>query len=320
MGSYIVNLRPNYLVETIIDVAQYDTEMREISLALYYGKEVYPIPAGSILTVRGTKKDNTVFELPVTYEGNTAVWELTNQITVFSGIVPCQLRITNHGALIGTAQFKLNVQGSAFDATNAVLSESQLPLLETAEQAAATAEQAKNEAVQAAETATEALEHFTITVTQIEGGARVTAHDMSGETTAVVYNGADGAAGPQGPKGDTGETGATGPQGPQGEQGIQGIQGPKGDTGATGETGATGPQGPKGDTGETGPQGPKGDTGATGATGPQGPQGPKGDTGATGATGPQGPAGDDYVLTAADKTEIANTVYAMLTDANGQSF
>lgn len=291
--AYIVNLRPNYSVETIIDVAQYDTELREISLALYYGNDVYPIPAGSILTVRGTKKDNTVFEIPVTYDGNIATWELTNQITVYPGIVPCQLRVTNHGALIGTAQFKLNIQGSAFDAEHAVLSESQLPLLETAEQAAATAEQAKNEAIQAAETATEALEHFTITVTQIEGGARVTAHDMTGETTAVVYNGADGAAGPQGPKGDTGETGATGPQGPQGEQGIQGIQGPKGDTG------------------ETGPQG---------ATGPQGPQGPKGDTGATGATGPQGPAGDDYVLTAADKTEIANAVYALLTDANGQSF
>ena len=153
-NSYIVNLRPNYSVETIIDVAQYDTELREISLALYYGKEIYPIPAGSILTVRGTKKDNTVFEISVTYEGNVATWELTNQITVYPGIVPCQLRVTNHGALIGSAEFKLNIQGSAFDAENAVLSESQLPLLETAEQHAAVASQAATDAQTAASTAT----------------------------------------------------------------------------------------------------------------------------------------------------------------------
>lgn len=85
----------------------------------------------------------------------------------------------------------------------------------------------------------------------------------------------------------------TGPPGPQGE---------KGETGPKGDTGATGPQGP---------QGIQGETGATGPEGPQGPKGDKGDTGTTGATGPQGPqgpAGDNYVLTASDKTEIAEQV------------
>ena len=101
------------------------------------------------------------------------------------------------------------------------------------------------------------------------------------------------------------------------EADITGIRGPKGDKGDKGDTGATGPQGPKGDkgdTGATGPQGPKGDkgdTGETGATGPQGvpgPQGPKGDTGNTGPAGPKGDPGDDYVLTPADKAEIAGMV------------
>ena len=123
--------------------------------------------------------------------------------------------------------------------------------------------------------------------------------------------GATGATGPQGPKGDKGDkgdTGATGPKGDKGDTGATGPQGPKGDkgdkgdTGATGATGPTGPQGPKGETGDTGPTGPQG---ATGATGPTGPQGPTGATGATGATGPQGPQGDDYVLTSADKEDIA---------------
>jgi hypothetical protein len=72
--------------------------------------------------------------------------------------------------------------------------------------------------------------------------------------------------------------------GPEGPQGPQGIQGP------------TGPQGPKGDIGPKGETGPKGDTGSQG---PIGPEGPKGET---------GEPGKDYVLTAADKQEIAGMV------------
>lgn len=100
----------------------------------------------------------------------------------------------------------------------------------------------------------------------------------------------------QGPQGIQGIQGQRGDKGDKGDKGDTGSQGPKGDTGATG---ATGPAGPKGDKGDTGAQGPQGETGATGAAGPQGP---KGDTG---ATGPKGDPGDDYVLTADDKAEIA---------------
>lgn len=97
--------------------------------------------------------------------------------------------------------------------------------------------------------------------------------------------------GPKGDKCDKGDTGDTGERGPQGIQGEQGIQGPKGD---------------KGDKGDTGSQGPKGDTGATGATGPAGPKGDKGEQ------GPKGDPGDDYILTAADKAEIAQQAEELL--------
>lgn len=40
----------------------------------------------------------------------------------------------------------------------------------------------------------------------------------------------------------------------------------------------------------------------------------------TGATGPLGPAGADYILTNADKTEIANTVYGMIESAEGSDY
>ena len=88
---------------------------------------------------------------------------------------------------------------------------------------------------------------------------------------------------------------------------IVGPQGVKGDTGA---------QGPKGDKGDTGPQGPKGDTGAKGDTGDaftyndftaeqlEALRGPQGEQGI------QGEPGADYVLTDADKQEIATIVLA----------
>ena len=92
---------------------------------------------------------------------------------------------------------------------------------------------------------------------------------------------------------------STGPMGPAGPQGPKGDKGDRGEPGPRGLTGATGPKGDKGERGETG---------ATGAVGPQGPAGPKGDKGDTGATGPAGANGKDYVLTEADKQEIAGMV------------
>ena len=68
------------------------------------------------------------------------------------------------------------------------------------------------------------------------------------------------------------------------------VKGPKGDTGPQGETGPQGPQGVQGPAGADGINGTDGAPGAQGPTGPQGPQGPK---------------GDSYVLTSADKQEIA---------------
>lgn len=70
---------------------------------------------------------------------------------------------------------------------------------------------------------------------------------------------------------------------------------------------ATGPQGPVGPQGATGPQGPTGSKGDTGAQGPQGEQGER---------GPQGPKGDAYILTGADKEDIAAMVLALIPDGN----
>ena len=116
---------------------------------------------------------------------------------------------------------------------------------------------------------------------------------------------------PAGAKGDQGERGL---QGERGEQGPKGDKGEKGEKGDTGEQGERGLQGEKGDTGSQGLPGAKGDKGDTGA------KGDKGDKGDTGDTGPQGPAGQDYVLTTADKQEIAGLVIADLPTWTGGNY
>ena len=61
-------------------------------------------------------------------------------------------------------------------------------------------------------------------------------------------------------------------------------------------------QGPAGPEGKPGPQGERGPVGPEGKPGPQGERGPVGEKGDPGAPG------EDYVLTEADKQEIANLV------------
>ena len=115
----------------------------------------------------------------------------------------------------------------------------------------------------------------------------------------------------KGEKGDKGEPGIQGPEGPQGKQGPEGPQGKQGPEGPQGKQG---PAGPKGDIGPQGNQGP---------TGLQGIQGPKGQDGLTPYikdgnwwignedTGIKA-AGDNYVLTDADKTEIAKQAAGLI--------
>lgn len=98
-----------------------------------------------------------------------------------------------------------------------------------------------------------------------------------------------------------------------------------------------GPQGPQGETGPAGPPGPTGQTGIAGADGVSPSVTVTGITGGhnvtiTDATGPhsfdvmdgakgdKGDPGDDYVLTAADKAEIADLVLDELPTWTGGAY
>ena len=165
-----------------------------------------------------------------------------------------------------------------------------------------------------------------------------------GDTGEQGPQGEKGDTGPQGPQGIQGEQGIKGEIGPQGPAGADGLQGEQGPAGPMGPEGPQGIQGEKGDTGASGQDGADGfspeisvytsgtshlirittktgtqevtiEDGAKGDKGDTGEQGPQGIQGAQGIQGPAGADGSDYVLTEDDKTEIANTVYSMFTNA-----
>lgn len=151
-------------------------------------------------------------------------------------------------------------------------------------------------------------------------------HEWNGTVLTVTSASGTSSADLKGEKGDKGDMGAQGEKGDPGEKGEQGIQGIQGEPGADG---AKGDKGDKGDPGATGADGTSvtvasvsesaEDGGSNVVTfsdgktitiknGSKGSAGAPGIQGATGATGPAGVDGDDYVLTASDKAEIAEMV------------
>lgn len=134
----------------------------------------------------------------------------------------------------------------------------------------------------------------------------VTEEDMAAALETIELT-----PGPQGPIGETGPAGKDGRDGYTPVKGVDyfdGAPGKDGKDGTNGKDGKDGTNGKDGYTpikgvdyfdGEPGPEGKPGEPGMTGETGPAGPQGPE---------GPAGKDGKDYVLTDADKQEIAGMV------------
>lgn len=141
--TYNLNLIPEK-VPIIVNCSQYDADSRNIEMNIYNGVVPFTIPNGTAVTVRGTKNDNTGFEYPCTFSESVVSFGIQDQMTVFPGKVPCEIRFTNNG-ILGTCNFILNVEPTTLD-SDITISETDLPLLEEAEQNAARAEAAADRA------------------------------------------------------------------------------------------------------------------------------------------------------------------------------
>lgn len=134
---YNLKLTPSQFGQNsiVVNCSQYDSLFRVIQFNLYNGNAVYSIPEGSVVTIRGTKKDNTGFEYECDYSNNVVTFPIQQQITIFPGKVPAELRITSNGEIIGSWNFLFLVEESPLS-DETTISETQLPLLEQAIEAA----------------------------------------------------------------------------------------------------------------------------------------------------------------------------------------
>ena len=176
---YNLKLTPSQFGQNsiVVNCSQYDSLFRIIQFNLFNGNAVYSIPEGSVVTIRGTKKDNTGFEYECDFYNNVVTFPLQQQITIFPGKVPAELRIVNDGEIIGSWNFLFLVEESPLS-DETIISETDLPLLQSALQAAAEAENYKNLAQQSADNASESEQNAS------ESEANALTYSQNAQTSA----------------------------------------------------------------------------------------------------------------------------------------
>ena len=146
---YDLDLIPN-TVPLVVKASQYDKTSRLLIFNIYKQGELFTIPSGATVTIRGTKKDMTGFEYSCSYADSTVTAVLEEQMTIFSGKYPVELRIAQGSSILGTANFIMEIEESPLK-DDTVISETQLPLLEEALEASVQAQQSALEAQQSAQ-------------------------------------------------------------------------------------------------------------------------------------------------------------------------
>lgn len=193
--SINLNLIPGG-IPPIVHVSQYDVG-RPLSFVLYDGLSAATIESGTTIKIRGTKADGHGVEYACTYSGNVVSASTTQQMTAAPGSMTCELRLTKNNAVIGTANFILEVEESALrDGTD--LSGSELPFLEDlgrtyAAQSAASATAAATSANNAANSATAAANSAATAETRVNSAvsnARTMLNNAVADATASATSSA----------------------------------------------------------------------------------------------------------------------------------
>lgn len=127
--SFNLDLIPNG-ISPIVYVSQYD-EGQTWEFNIVKENQQYTIPAGSSVTVQGTKKDDTGFQYGCTYEGSKVYVTETQQMTIYAGDVKAEIVIVNGDNRIATLNFIIRIERAPLN-ENTTISETDLPLIEEA--------------------------------------------------------------------------------------------------------------------------------------------------------------------------------------------
>lgn len=177
--SINLNLIPGGVLPRF-NVSQYDKGSRVLQFNLFSGSFPFEVPDGSTVTIQGTKKDMTGFQYPCTYQGSLVVSDLYDQMTVLAGEVTTELVITDTNLnILGTCNFIIDVEQAALS-KDIPISETELPLLQEAIQAA-------NEAKASAEAAEDDAKDAEAWANGTRGGVPVEPSDPTYQKNAKYY-------------------------------------------------------------------------------------------------------------------------------------
>lgn len=119
---YSINLTPTAGNQTVVNCSQYDNGSRTIEFTLYDGGNQFNLEETDVITVRGTKKDNTGFEYSCTNNISSVSFEIEEQMTLFAGRIPCELRIVRGTETLGSMNFILSVEASPLEEDTVICS------------------------------------------------------------------------------------------------------------------------------------------------------------------------------------------------------
>lgn len=127
--EFNLDLIPNG-ISPIVHVSQYD-EGQTWAFNIVKENQLFEIPAGSSITVQGTKKDDTGFQYACTYSGSKVYVTETQQMTIYAGDIQAELVIVNGDDRIATLNFIIRIERAPLNETTKI-SETDLPLIEEA--------------------------------------------------------------------------------------------------------------------------------------------------------------------------------------------
>lgn len=112
--SFDLELKPGG-IPPIIHASQGDIG-RMFKANIYWdGSAATSYISGATVNLRGRKPDKTVFDYSATLAGSMVTFETTEQMTIISGPVECELVFSNDGDVIASANFVLIVEESPYD-------------------------------------------------------------------------------------------------------------------------------------------------------------------------------------------------------------
>lgn len=150
MAEYRINMTPTYKVEQLA-ISQNDIG-RVISIYLVGAdKEAFIIPTGAAVQLLGTKPSGLGFTVNGTWSGSTVEFEVTAEMSDEAGHIPCEVKITSSGSVIGSSNADLYVEmnphpSDVTDGTAEHVIDTITALVNRAEAAADDAEQSAAEA------------------------------------------------------------------------------------------------------------------------------------------------------------------------------